>query len=156
MKHHGPTEKHDRTVDHYFNHPFEIEQGFKTLYREFGVGSWRRIDILGIDKNRNLCIVEIKTGKYTQPPLNQVIKYRLSLMRLFEALSQKVSIRIIIITQDKRFEVPAAETIIQPELPKVPGIPTSREIFGLTGLNNLEDPPTAALRIMKAPKMEVT
>jgi len=122
--------RHADAVDLYFSNPDLIEKGFKPLFKEFGAGNWRRIDILGTDQNGNLVVVEIKTGK-VEGVEKQVKKYRSGLNALFHALKLQVPIRIIIITPESQIDLGCSSVDI-PRLAKpLKGLPLSREIYGL-------------------------
>ncbi|MDH7477767.1 MAG: MmcB family DNA repair protein [Candidatus Bathyarchaeota archaeon] len=123
--------KHTNMIDWYLGNPEKIEDGFKPIFKEFGVGNWKRVDILGIDKDKRLCIVEIKTGKDDNYK-KQVKKYRSALNKLFEALNLYVPIRIIIITPKGHVDLGPLHNFnpkLQIRIPE--NIPTSRELFGL-------------------------
>jgi len=125
-------------LNHYFCNPNEIEAGFKPLFKEFGAGNWKRIDILGIDKKGFLCVVEIKTQEGTKTEKictqKQVLKYRSSLLRLFHALRLNIPIRVLVITPNQKIDFgtsssfdPHSSLILDNDLP------TSRKLFGLGG-----------------------
>lgn len=49
---------HEQAIDYYFNNPNLIEDGLKIKQKEVTILRGR-IDLLGIDKNRKICFIEI-------------------------------------------------------------------------------------------------
>jgi RecB family endonuclease NucS len=105
-------------VDFYCKHPGLIEDGFKPIFREFGaagvdgVRRGGRMDIFGIDKEGNLCVVEFKKDDFRKKrdyPERQVYNYRLILERLIKALGleRNLKVRGIVITPKKKEEIVA-------------------------------------------------
>jgi len=126
------TRKHKQLLDYYFEHPEEIEEGFKSLFKEFGVGKGR-VDLVGIDKNKNLCLVEIKTSDKTwQNPEKQIARYRNQLKQLLYYMRVNRSVRAIASTPSRRIDLGASSVKHEGYITKShKGIPTSREIYGL-------------------------
>jgi RecB family endonuclease NucS len=124
--------KHDAFVNELYSNPGKIEKNFKVLFKEYSFGRGR-IDIIGKDKNGNLCLVEVKMkNSEINSAKNQIRRYRSQLLRFLEIISVSLNIRAIIVTP---FEVVDLGTkkvdtaYMMQELPR--DIPTSQEIFGL-------------------------
>lgn len=124
--------KHKRLLDYYFEHPEAIEKGFQPLFKEFGVGNGR-VDIIGVDKNKNICLVEIKTSNKTwQDPQKQIAHYRSQLKKLLYHMRVNRSVRAIALTPSHRIDLGVSSvrhTGYRTKIPK--GIPTAQEIYGL-------------------------
>ncbi len=117
-------------IDHLFKFPEEVEEGVRLYYREFGFGKGR-VDLVGIDKDGNLCIVEVKIRKPNRKILGkQLRKYYVPLRHLFGLMDLDKNIRLFLATPK------GIEHLydIKPSKPdytgSVKGIPTSREIYG--------------------------
>jgi len=133
----GKTMKHKDLVDFYFSHPLEIEKGFRTAFKEFGIGHGR-VDIVGVDKNRNLCVVEIKTRAASLKDELQVRHYRSCFINLFKMLGIDRAVRAIVVTPHQTKDLGKTKVFHRPAIPRtMPNdIPMSRQIFGLKPQNN--------------------
>ena len=128
--------KHKDLVNFYLSHPCEIEEGFRAISKEFGLGNGR-IDIVGIDKERNLCLVEVKTRKTSIRDELQVKHYRRIFLRLFRLLGINKTVRAIVIGPNQIKDLGKTKSINRMKhynIKPVKGIPTSREIYGLKPL----------------------
>jgi len=124
--------KHKDLIDFYFSHPWEIEEGFRPIFKEFGIGHGR-VDIIGVDKDRNLCLVEVKTRRSIQDE-NQVRHYRSSFHNLFRILGLNTAIRAIIVAPEQVKDLGKTKTIFGMEgvkIKRINDIPTSHELYGL-------------------------
>lgn len=122
--------KHKEMIDHLFKFPDEVEEGVKLYYSEFGFGRGR-VDLVGVDKEGNLCIVEVKIRKPNRKTLGkQLRKYYVPLRRLFGMMGVDKNIRMFLATPK------GVEHLydIKPSKPDYvgsrQGIPTAREIYG--------------------------
>jgi hypothetical protein len=124
--------RHGAFVNELYSNPDKIEKNFRVLFKEYSVGRGR-IDIIGKDKNGNLCLVEVKMrNSEINSAKNQIRRYRSQLLRLLGIISVDLTIRAIIVTPFKVVDLGIKKvntTHMMKELPR--DIPTSREIFGL-------------------------
>ena len=111
-------------------HPELIEEGVKIVYREAGLGRGR-VDLLGVDREGNLVIVEVKTREPSfEARIKQLPKYYAFLKRILELIKVDKRIRVFLATPKGVRHLYDVKPNID-EVGKVPkGIPTSREIFG--------------------------
>ena len=139
--------KHKSLVNHFYTKPYKIERRFRMLQKEFSLGHGR-IDIVGKDREGNICLVEVKT-RDSEIPLGkrQIRKYQAQLANFLSLVGVEMVIRGIVVTPTKVISVGTIKSFVpQPKI-KVPlDIPTSREIFGLKS-----DRKTSPLRELKGP-----
>lgn len=124
--------KHKTLVNYLHSHPFKIEPGFRSRKKEFSFGRGR-IDIVGLDRNGDICLVEVKThDKEILLGKRQIAKYQSQLADFLGLIGVERLIRGIIVTPTKAIDVgPRKSFVAQPKV-KIPlDAPTSREIFGL-------------------------
>ena len=75
--------KHDELVNHLMDNPDEVEEGVRIYFKEFGMGKGR-VDLVGLDKEQNLVLVEVKTRTPKRETLGkQLRKYYVPLRKLF-------------------------------------------------------------------------
>lgn len=124
--------RHDAFVDQLYSNPDKIEKNFRVLVKEYSVGRGR-IDIIGKDKNGNLCLVEVKMrNSEINSAKNQIRRYRSQLLRLLWITSVDLAIRAIIVTPFEVVDLGIKKVDIAYMMKELPrDIPTSREIFGL-------------------------
>jgi len=121
---------HTQLVRYYHSNPEEIEVGFRVFFAEFGVGRGR-IDLLGVDKQRNLCVVEVKVKSH--PSLKnggkQALKYRVRCEQFLNALKIRRPVRAMVITPKGKFDLGINKSFLQ----RISNadLPCSREIYGL-------------------------
>jgi len=129
--------KHKDLVDFYFVHPEKIEKGFRTAFKELGIGHGR-VDIVGVDKNRNLCVVEVKTKATSLKDEIQVRHYRSCFINLFKMLGINRAVRAIVVTPHQTKDLGTTKGFYRAAVPRTMSraIPTSRQIFGLKPENN--------------------
>jgi RecB family endonuclease NucS len=124
--------KHKSLVNYFSTNPYKIEPRFRTLQKEFSLGHGR-IDIIGKDRNGNICLVEVKT-RDSEIPLGkrQLRKYQSKLANFLRLIHVETVIRGIVVTPTKVIDVETIKSFVPQPRIKVPlDIPTSREIFGL-------------------------
>ncbi|NIW50876.1 MAG: DUF91 domain-containing protein [Candidatus Korarchaeota archaeon] len=124
--------KHKSLVNFFCREPDKIEPRFRVLQKEFSLGRGR-IDIIGRDKDGNICLVEIKTHDSEIPSgKKQIRNYQSQLAKFLSLIDLEKKIRGIVVTPTKVIDVATIKSFVpQPKI-KVPlNIPTSREIFGL-------------------------
>jgi hypothetical protein len=122
---------HKSLITEICNNPQKIEHGFRVFSTEFSLGHGR-IDIVGMDKNRVLCLVEAKVHNGEIPQGEKQIKqYREQMLKLLEYAGVSLSIRIFVVTLKRTVDL-GVKTSVPIAPPKVSSsIPLSREIFGL-------------------------
>ena len=124
--------KHKSLVNYFYTKPYKIERRFRTLQKEFSLGHGR-IDIIGKDRDDNICLVEVKTrDSEISLGKRQIRKYQSQLADFLSLIGVKTVIRGIVVTPTKVIDVGTKKSFVpQPKI-KIPlDIPTSREIFGL-------------------------
>lgn len=122
--------KHKTFVSKLYQQPSMIEQRFRPLFKEFALGRGR-IDIIGRDRKGILCLVEVKMRKSeVLQGLRQVEKYQRQLMKFLSLASLEVSLRAMVVTPDKKFDVGIKKSIPHMFLETPLEIPTTREVFG--------------------------
>ncbi len=70
---------HDDYIKLYSAHPDLIEPGLRVIGRELGFFR-SRIDILAVDKDRNICIIDVDLGKDKERKIKQLRLYRKSIL----------------------------------------------------------------------------
>jgi len=128
--------KHKDLVNFYLSYSCEIEEGFRAVSKEFGIGNGK-IDIVGIDRDRNLCLVEVKTRKASIQDELQVKHYRSIFLNLFRLLGIDKTVRVIVIEPSRIKDLGKIKSIDRMNHYSVNparGTPTSREIYGLKPL----------------------
>ena len=126
------TTKHKDLVDFLFTHPEEIEKGFRSTFKEFSIGRGR-VDIVGVDKDRNLCVVEVKTKAASLEDELQVRHYRSGFISLFKMLCIDRAVRAIVVTPNQTKDLGKTRGFDRAYVPKIipNDLPTSRQLFGL-------------------------
>jgi hypothetical protein len=124
--------KHRDLVDFLFTHPEEIEKGFRSAFMEFSIGRGRA-DIVGVDKDRNLCVVEVKTKAASLEDELQVRHYRSDFISLFKMLRIDRAVRAIIVTPYQTKDLGKTRGFDRAYIPRIipDDLPTSRQLFGL-------------------------
>jgi len=137
--------KHTTLVLHYLKNPDKIEKGFKPIFREFGVGNYRT-DIIVVDKDENLCLIEVKTRKLSSKDLRlakkQVLKYRGAWSRLFNVLGANINIRALVALPNEIIDLGKYPSYVDQQYPinNLPNdVPRSKEIFGLKHIQTLQN-----------------
>ena len=122
---------HKSVIIEICNNPQKIEQGFRVFSTEFSLGHGR-IDIVGRDRNRVLCLIEAKVHNGEIPKGERQIKqYREQLLKLLEYAGVQLPIRIFVVTPKRTVDLgvkmsfPIAPSEVSSD------IPLSHEIFGL-------------------------
>ena len=122
--------KHTEMINHCMMYPEEIEAGLKLYYKEIGMGRGR-VDLVGVDKDGNLCIIEVKTKKPKPETLGiQLQKYYAPFRLLLGLMGVTKKIRFFLVTPKEITYLYS----VTPSLPDNVGnrtkIPSSREIYG--------------------------
>jgi len=122
---------HRKLLAHYTSHPQLIEDGFRILYSEFSIGKGR-VDILGVDKQSNICLVEVKTDNDSGGvAVRQIKRYGSALLGFLSKIGVEKKVRCFIANPDTVTSVGEAK-YSQPLPGGVPmGLPTSRELYGM-------------------------
>lgn len=117
--------KHKDLINFYFSNPWEIEEGFRPIFKEFSIGHGR-VDIIGVDKDRNLCLVEVKTRRTFLQDENQVRRYRSSFHNLFRILGLDTPVRAIVVAPEQIKDLGKSKSIFGMEgvrIKHISGIP---------------------------------
>lgn len=125
---------HKSLIDYFYANPWEIESHFIILKKEFGLGDGR-IDIIGRDKHRTICLVEIKTrDSEIKQGTRQMKRYIFQLTRFLGLLGFRTKIRGLVITRNSFVDVGTKESLEYLRRSKTDlDIPTSRKVYGLKG-----------------------
>jgi len=111
------------------------------LQKEFSLGHGR-IDLVGKDREGNICLAEVKT-RDSEIPLGkrQIRKYQAQLANFLSLVGVEMVIRGIVVTPTKVISVGTIKSFVpQPKI-KVPlDIPTSREIFACMHVKGSSEP----------------
>jgi len=66
---------HDKAIRYYHNHPNAIEEGMRILGVDVSIFHGR-IDLIGVDKNQNLCLIDVTMGKDWKRKVRQLRHYK--------------------------------------------------------------------------------
>lgn len=70
-----PPSDHKEAIKYYQRFPEEIEQGLRILAAEVGIFHGR-IDLVGVDRDKNVVIIDVTTGVDWKRKVKQIRKYR--------------------------------------------------------------------------------
>lgn len=122
--------KHKQMVNNLIKHPDLIEKGVYLFYKEFGMGRGR-VDLIGLDKEKNIVIVEVKTRK---PDIKsrekQLRKYYGPWKYLFGKMGIKKMIRVFLYTPKGTKFLYNIKPFSGQYIGTRKGLPTSSEIYG--------------------------
>jgi len=94
-----PPSDHNEAIKHYKRFPEDIEQGLRILASEVGVFHGR-IDLIGVDRDKNLVIIDVTTGVDWKRKVEQMRKYQKNIewmgQRIF-GLRQLPKIRLLLV-----------------------------------------------------------
>lgn len=124
--------RHKDFVNELYSNPSKIEPAFRSIFKEFSVGHGR-IDLVGKDRNGNLCLVEVKLKDKEIPSARvQIRKYRSQLLQFLKLAGVELTIRAIVVTPAKVIDLGTRKSKMVATVGEIPiDFPTSREIFGL-------------------------
>ena len=73
--------KHDVMVEAIKTRPELVEKGLRIVDKEVAI--WKgRVDLIGIDSNRRLCVIDVTLGKSISCKKRKMLQYRFWLQRL--------------------------------------------------------------------------
>lgn len=122
--------KHDEIIEHLLIHPEEIEEGVKLYYRELGFGKGR-VDLIGVDKDGNLCIVEVKIRRPNREKLGkQLQNYYSPIKLLFGVMGIDKKIRMFLATPKGVEHLYDIKPFKHEYIGRRGAIPTARELYG--------------------------
>jgi len=122
--------RHKEIVEKLMYHPELLGEGIKLVYRETGVGRGR-VDLLGVDREGNRIIVEVKSREPSfKQRLQQLPKYYAFLKRILELMRVERKIRVFLATPKGVRHLYDIKPSLEYRATERTGIPTSRELYG--------------------------
>lgn len=71
----SPPYDHGKAIRYFRRNPGAIEKGLRILETEVGIFHGR-IDLIGVDKDRNLCIIDVTSGYDWKRKIKQLRRYK--------------------------------------------------------------------------------